>query len=347
VGQFFFISNPDFDKFLTSLSLSYQVYVPVKKDKQRFYKKFTPGQEVCVGEVRTFEPLKALFTRAREVVVRDFDGAVPYPKQKPLAIVGAKACDLKGFKIQDYVFSGREGQDIADPLYVSNRRENLIISADCTCAIETCFCMALGLLPHPQEDFDINLSPLKNGFLAQGASPKGQSIIEKNSNLFKEALKEHFNQREDVRTGTIAQVMENLKVNGVPHQDSFGGIIERNFESEIWKEEAQRCVECGCCTIICPTCHCFLLYDQKNDTSQARSRIWDSCMVKDYARVAGGGNPRAKLWMRLRNRFEKKFDFFPKVAKVYACTGCGRCITGCPAKIDIRRVLRKLVEAHV
>ena len=78
-----------------------------------------------------------------------------------------------------------------------------------------------------------------------------------------------------------------------------------------------------------------------------RLRVWDSCMIKDYARVAGGGNPRAQLWKRLRNRFEKKFDFFPKVAQVYACTGCGRCITGCPAKIDIRRVLRKLVNSHV
>ena len=347
MDQTFYISNSDFDQFLEALSLSHQVYVPVKKDKQRFYKKFTPPEAVCVGEVRTFEPLKAFFTRAREVVARNFDGALPHPRQKPIAIVGAKACDLKGFKIQDYVFSGRPGQDIADLLYVSNRRENLIISADCTSCLETCFCMALGLLPHPQEEFDINLSVLEKGFLVETASQKGQSIIEKNSSLFKEALEEHFKQRESVRTKTAAQVMQNLKINDIPHQDLFEGIIEKNFESEIWKEEARTCVECGCCTIICPTCHCFLLYDQKDEASMARLRVWDSCMIKDYARVAGGGNPRPKLWMRLRNRFEKKFDFFPKVAKVYACTGCGRCITGCPAKIDIRRVLRKLVNSHV
>ena len=76
----------------------------------------------------------------------------------------------------------------------------------------------------------------------------------------------------------------------------------------------------------------------------ARLLVCDSCMLKGYARVAGGGNPRAKLFMRLRNRFEKKFDFFPKWIHVYACTGCGRCVSACPAKIDIRQVLRKLVN---
>jgi len=347
MNRTFYLSNSDFDQFLVVLSSGYQVYVPVQKDKQRFYKKFTPGEQVSVGEVRTFEPLKAFFTRAREVVAHNFDGNPPHSRQKPIAIIGAKACDLKGFKIQDYVFSGRNGKDTADPLYVSNRRNNLIISSDCTSCLETCFCMALGLMPYPQEAFDINLSPLEKGFLVESLSPKGQSIIEKNLRFFKEALEEHFNQRKSMRAKTAAQVMENLKVNDIPDQGHFEGIIEKNFESEIWKEEAKRCVECGCCTIICPTCHCFLLYDQKNETSMSRLRIWDSCMIKDYAQVAGGGNPRPKLWMRLRNRFEKKFDFFPKVAKVYACTGCGRCITGCPAKIDIRSVLRKLVNSHV
>jgi Fe-S oxidoreductase len=73
-------------------------------------------------------------------------------------------------------------------------------------------------------------------------------------------------------------------------------------------------------------------------------RIWDSCLIEEFAKVAGGANPRSKLWMRLRNRFEKKFDFFPKVADLYACTGCGRCISACPAKIDIRRVLKNLLK---
>ena len=71
--------------------------------------------------------------------------------------------------------------------------------------------------------------------------------------------------------------------------------------------------------------------------------MWDACMYKRFARVAGGANARPHLWMRLRNRFEKKFDFFPGLAGVYACTGCGRCFSGCPGKIDIRRILKNLV----
>ncbi len=91
------------------------------------------------------------------------------------------------------------------------------------------------------------------------------------------------------------------KENNIPHQDSFKNIIERGYESNIWADEASKCVECGACNTICPTCHCFLLYDQKSENQMARLRIWDSCMIKDYAQVAGGANPRPELWMRLRN----------------------------------------------
>ena len=336
-----YISNNNLFKLLENLKNDYAVFIPTKKAEQRFYQKYTsPTDDIVIGEVRPFEPLKAFFTRSREIVAKDFSADVPHSKDKPICVVGVKACDLKGFKVQDHVF---KDHDYQDPFYIKNREDNLIISADCTCAIETCFCLAVGVKPHPQEDFDINLSAVSDGFVAESGSEKGTKLIEKYSSLFQNASKTHLDQKDKQRNKVTKEVEKNIKENNVPNQDVFHGIIEKNYESKLWEEEAKTCVECGACTIICPTCHCFLLYDQKDEKKMARFRIWDSCMIKDYARVAGGANPRPKLYMRLRNRFEKKFDFFPKVADVYACTGCGRCISACPAKIDIREVLKKLV----
>jgi len=316
--------------------------VPVKKGEQRFYKRYTvPTEDITIGEVRPFEPLKAFFTAAREVVADDFKNDVPVSHNKPCAILGVKACDLKGFKIQDHVFLDHDYQD---PFYAKNREENLIITADCTCAIDTCFCLALGIKPYPEGNFDVNLSADKGGFVLETGSDKGDAFLKKYSHLFSEPAREALEEKEAVRGRVIKEVEKNIAENDVPDQSLYSGVIERNYKSDLWNDEAKTCVECGACNAICPTCHCFLLYDRKDKAKMERLRIWDSCMIKDFAKVAGGANPRKKLYMRLRNRFEKKFDFFPKVADVYACTGCGRCISACPAKIDIRKVLKNLVK---
>ncbi|MGB2631240.1 MAG: 4Fe-4S dicluster domain-containing protein [Candidatus Omnitrophota bacterium] len=330
---------------LENLKKDYRVFAPVKKGDQRFYKELNDwSDDIMIGEVRPFEPLKAFFTMAREVVAEDFSPEIPHSRDKPFAIVGVKNCDLRqGFKVQDHVF---KDHDHVDPFYVKNREENLVIASDCTCTIDTCYCLAAGNQPYPQENFDLGLSPVKKGFVVETGSKRGQELIDKNPSLFIEAKPDMIRQRDEQRNRVMKEVENNIKENNVPSYDKFRkDIIERNWESDIWSDEAKTCVECGACTIICPTCHCFLLYDQQSEDKMTRLRIWDSCMIKDYARVAGGANPREKLWMRLRNRFDKKFDFFPKVADFHACTGCGRCITACPAKIDIRKVLRRLKDS--
>ena len=337
-----FLSRKNFYTWLEGLKTAYQVFVPCKKGTYRFYKRYTsPTDDIVIGEVRTTEPLKGFFTHAREKVAEDFNPEIPTEKNKPFAIVGVKACDLKGFLVQDQVYLN---QSCKDPFYARAREDNLIISADCTLALDTCFCLALDHSPYPEGQFDINLSEVEGGFVVETGSPKGQQIIEKHKSLFQEANPAILDEREERRKDIVAEVVSKIEENEVPYQEHYHGMVERNYNSGIWEEEAKSCVECGACNMICPTCHCFMLTDQKSGDQLARFRHWDSCMLRNFARVAGGGNPRSRLWMRLRNRFEKKFDFFPKVADFYACTGCGRCITACPAKIDIRRVLKRLVH---
>jgi sulfhydrogenase subunit beta (sulfur reductase) len=342
-----YISKDNFFRLLETLEKEFELYLPIKKGKTRFYTRYAdikPKESpIVIGEVRSFEPLKSFFTRGREKVAEGFKEEITRSGEKPYALIGAKACDLQGFKIQDYVFRDQD-RDFVDPIYRSARERNLIISADCTCAIDTCFCLALDVRPYPQSDFDLNLSEVGGGFLVETGSRKGESILASNVALFSDASKQQQKERDEQRARVTDAVKKNLKENGVPTQKKFKGIIEKNYRSDVWSDEAETCVECGACNTICPTCHCFLLYDQMSRRKLGRYRVWDSCMIMDFAKVAAGVNPRERLWMRLRNRFEKKFDYFPKIAGIYACTGCGRCISACPAKIDIRKVLQRLVK---
>jgi len=335
------LSQEKLVELLTRLSGSYNVYLPTRRQDQRCYARFPmPAEEMVIGEVRPFEPLKSFFSPARERVAQGFSAEPPGTREKPVAVVGVKACDLKGFRIQDFVF---RNNNRPDPLYTALREKSLIVSADCTCAIETCFCLGMGIHPNPEGDFDLNLSELQGQFLVAVGSEKGQALTQTHADLFERADEELFQARDRQRAGVTESVQKNLDEFQVPSEGTLKGTIERQYDAPLWKDEAEACVECAACTAICPTCHCFLIYDQLSQSQMARMRAWDSCMLKDYARVAGGGNPRPELASRLRNRFEKKFNFFPKVSGVTACTGCGRCITACPAKIDIRKVLRRLI----
>jgi sulfhydrogenase subunit beta (sulfur reductase) len=346
-----FVSKEDLLAILGALQDEYAVLLPVNRNGRRYYSPYSSvvgsegkgvdGLSLAVGEVRAFEPLKAFYFKAREKVAENFEAAPPVTTAKPLCLVGVKACDLKGFKVLDQVFVENDYQD---PLYKKSRQDNLIISADCTSTLEVCFCLALQVEPHPSELFDVNLSEVSGGFIVESGSERGERLLAAHAKRLQEARPEALKERERQRARVREEVAKNIRENGVPRQEQLAGVIRKNFEAPLWQEEAQTCVECGACNTICPTCHCFLLFDQLADKNLARYRLWDSCLIKDFAKVAGGANPRPHLWMRLRNRFEKKFDFFPAVNGLYACTGCGRCILACPGKIDIRKVLKRNVD---
>ncbi len=334
-----FIKRGSLFELLESLSGDYRVFVPSRKGDSIAFTAFGESKEdYVIGEIRSFEPLKAFYFLGREKVAVDFSPENPR-NDKPPCIVGVKSCDLKGLKILDFVFMDEE---CGDPTYIKARTDGLIISADCTKAAETCFCTAMGVNPWPESEYDINLSETDEGFVVEIGSDKGQKVIDDHAGLFQESTEDQVRHRDHNRSSVKQHLERNVRQRNIPPVKRLQRIVRKYYESDVWSEEAATCVECGACNVICPTCHCFLLYDQKSDGSLARYRIWDSCMINDFARVAGGENPRNRLWMRFRNRFEKKFDYFPVVADEIACTGCGRCIAACPGKIDIRQVLEKL-----
>jgi len=339
----YFISKEHLNRLLEWVSGEYRVFVPVRTGDFVHFKPYLAGVDAGIdfGAPRTVEPAKAFYFRPRQRVVHDFDREIPAQPSKPICLAGMKACDLRGFEVLDGMFVNGTPEE---PLYAKAREDGLIIASDCIETLETCFCTAVGERPHPIQEFDLNLSAVTEGYVAVTASEKGEHLVTEHENWFSPAPEYAIIEREAQRQRVESAVRKNVAAAGIPEGADLVQAFWDGDHADLWRTLAGDCVECGACNMVCPTCHCFLLHDTPENGGSARQRTWDACLLKDYARCAGGSNPRSKLWMRLRNRFEMKFDFFPKTAGLIGCTGCGRCISACPARIDIRAVLRKLVD---
>jgi len=315
--------------------------VPYAKGERLYFDEFDPEKEdkIELGGIRQSQPVKSFINPPREDAITAVN-----KNKKPVLLAGVKACDLAGFILQDFVFLQGETED---PLYAENRKNTVIISNDCTYARETCFCAAMEGAPYPRKYFDINLSPINDFFLAEAATPKGEQLISSFRMFFKSHTAIDLNLRQANREKVTREVQYFIDRRGTQNTAQIKGAVKKNYNlTALWQDFASTCVECGACNLVCPTCHCFLLFDERSGGANKRYRVWDACLYNTFARVAGGANPRKHLYERLRNRFEKKFDFFPQVLNYFACTGCGRCIEACPGDIDIREVLKALVSGE-
>ncbi|MCX5679449.1 MAG: 4Fe-4S dicluster domain-containing protein [Candidatus Omnitrophica bacterium] len=333
------IGKKDLFDLFSRLSVGSRVVVPYISGENFYFADFDSNKEdnIELGGIRQSEPVKSFFSHAREKVAGGDKG-----KPKPLILAGVKSCDLAGFYIQDSVFLGVESED---PIYTANRKNTTIISVDCTFAKETCFCIAIEGTSYPTANFDMNLSIMDNNILVEVATAKGAAIVSGYRMFFKDASTRHTEIRDSNRKAVSAEVKDFIDKRGTPDASKIKGMIKDKYNlQELWQDAASTCVECGACNLICPTCHCFLLFDESRGAHPIRNRVWDSCLYKSFARVAGGANPRKHLYERMRNRFDKKFSFFPETIGRIACTGCGRCIDACAGNIDIREVLKGLVN---
>ena len=330
------IDRENFRAFLSKLSKEADVYIPVKKDNHLYYKRYDPAfkGEYTAEEIRPTEPIKSFFTCSREKVDK-----LPTSHRKQV-LVGVKNCDLTSLAIQDFVF---KKSDPPDPFYVKKRENTIIISCDCSALRETCFCTALNIDPYPAKGFDLNLTKIPDGFIVESGSKDGDEMIISSKNLFFKASESQIDQKAENRKSFKDSLSAQTCKAQIPNKESIDGSIKKSFGAvDMWNEFASTCIECGGCNHCCPTCHCFFLSDQSKGTLKARYKSWDACLYNRFAKVAGGASPRRHLYERLRNRFDKKFEFFPNVLNMIACTGCGRCIETCPGKIDIREVLKKM-----
>jgi sulfhydrogenase subunit beta (sulfur reductase) len=323
---------------LSAVAETMNVYVPRKVGEHFVCAPYDADGDVEpeLNDVRMCTPLKEFLLPLRERAAAMPEPARPTPVQ-PFAVFGLKPCDLRSAEILDRVFL-EEGYE--DPFYAA-RRENLFtITADCSAPGETCFCHLLGGKPYAEEGFDLNVSRLADGYVLQSGSARGRAFLFSHAELFGDVPDPLLAERAERREEALRQAARAQEA--IPVEMPLKELVERGQDSDSFDQEARTCVECQGCTRICPTCHCFYLYDTKQQDYFAKMKMWDSCMRIGYAGVAGGANPRKGLGDRLRHRFMHKFVWFPDRYGTEMCVGCGRCIDAETGDVDVRRILRRL-----
>ncbi|PIP14117.1 MAG: hypothetical protein COX48_02305 [bacterium (Candidatus Stahlbacteria) CG23_combo_of_CG06-09_8_20_14_all_34_7] len=316
------ITNRNLKNFAKKLNANYEIFYPQKLAEQFVLTKLDSEKEISLEGYRTLIPLKYIFYSPQENLIEK--------DRKPTIVFGARACDIRGLNLLKKIYL----EDTQDPYY---RDDVLIFSADCTSFHSSCFCTLLGDNPWLDNSFDLNFSPIENGYLVDIGSKRGEKFLLDYAEFFEEAKVSHEKERELKRT-KIKEQLKNHNENKTLNLEKIKKATKEN--KSIFEEYGRTCVSCSSCTNVCPTCFCFFL----SEGDKNKARYMDSCQFKGFARVAGGANPKEELITRFKNRFNCKFIYRPEAQESLGCTGCGRCIDVCQGKINYKEVLIKLGE---
>jgi ferredoxin len=250
----------------------------------------------------------------------------------PLAFVGVRSCELHAISIQDRVFL--EGRFV-DRDYAARREGAFVVAVNCFEPGGTCFCVSMGTGPKAEAGYDVALTEILDGghrFLAEAGSERGAELLAE--------LPRRDATPADRDAATAAVVGAAEKMGRELDPTDLRGLLARNLEHPRWDDVAERCLTCGNCTLVCPTCFCTTVEDHTDlaGAEAERVRLWDSCFNLDYSFIHGGsirptGRSRYRQW--LTHKFGTWHDQFD----TSGCVGCGRCITWCPVGIDVTEEL--------
>ncbi len=253
-------------------------------------------------------------------------------------VLGIRPCDSLAIAALDCTFD----TEFKDTYYLSNRNRTVLIGLACQEPDENCFCTSVGSDPHDGSALDIMLVDLGDSYLFKIYTEKGQQLIDanKDNSLFEMPSDDDLKTGDDLSKDARAKITRKMATAGKP--EKLSGL----FESGYWDAISKKCLGCGICTYLCPTCYCFDITDEKWGTKGERVRTWDSCMYPEYTAHASGYNPRPARMNRMRNRVYHKFKYYPDLHDKFGCVGCGRCISYCPVNVDIIDIINGIDEVN-
>jgi sulfhydrogenase subunit beta (sulfur reductase) len=252
----------------------------------------------------------------------------PEPSAAPLAIIGARPCEIAALDVLDRVL-----MDCAqpDPRYVARRAGAFVVAAECGTPASTCFCTSMGTGPGAGEGFDLALSELEGAgghrFVVRVGSERGAEVLSRVPSVA--ATEADLQARRAMLSAAEGAIGRRLETEGL------AALLVRNLDHPRWADVAERCLACGNCTLVCPTCFCSDVRDTTDLTGEVRrERSWASCFDLDHSYVHGGP-VRASTSSRYRQWLTHKLSTWWDQFGTSGCIGCGRCIAWCPVGIDI------------
>ncbi|MHB1125936.1 MAG: 4Fe-4S dicluster domain-containing protein [Bacillota bacterium] len=330
------ISKAKITELLDATSAGSLVYAPVDEEGTTRFGQWGKGAKLALDAANTVLPPKDLFFPQTEKMYRyktsGMDASIEAqpPADARRVIFGMRPCDMRSIILLDDAFLTR---GFVDQFYKEKRDNTTIVSLGCTKPAPTCFCSSLGINPGAAEGADVLVYDLGETYGFEAKTAKGE-----------EFLQAVGSQLTDTNGTALPAVPEcALKVD----TEGLAGKLAGMFEHPYWAEACRKCLGCGVCTYVCPTCYCFDIQSENRGDDGFKFRCWDSCMFSEYTRMAGGHNPRPSKKERVRNRFLHKLQYFPERYGKTACIGCGRCLRKCPVNVDITRIVRDLQEVSV
>lgn len=325
------VSKNDIPSFLDKLISEYQVFAPVQEGSYTLFKQICSGADAALTAGNTKLPVKEIIFPQSEKLFNynvTAEGAKlesTIDDQKKV-VFGVRPCDAKSLTLLDNVFNNDKYQD---PYYLTRRANTILVGIGCNSPASTCFCTSVKGGPFDTKGLDLLLVDTGDAYVVEVVTEKGKALVENAG----------FAAASDADKATAAKAKDEAQVTCQVNTDGLKEKLDVNFYDPIWEKIHEKCLGCGACTYLCPTCHCFDIVDDAVDCNGCRVRNWDSCAFPLFTLHGSGHNPRTSNKERYRNRIMHKFKYFVDNFGEIACVGCGRCIKNCPVNMDIRVVL--------
>jgi len=340
------LSKDKLSSFVAALQAGFRVVGPTKTQTGYAFDDIDNPDDLHLNYDTTVLPPKKYFLPQREVLFsyhagengagsKQLEVEPVYQDVEPTVIFGVHTCDMNGIMLYDKVFS----EGFQDEHYIERREQMVIIGIECLRPCDDAsFCKDMGTLTAPPI-YDLHMTEVNDSYLIDTGTERGETLMLEHSEA-KMATTEDMQQLGRTLSAKWPHFRHRLKMS----RDQTQSLLTLGYDADIWERLGERCLACGSCTNVCPTCFCFDVQDELDISMEdgERIRVWDSCQLHEFALVAGGHNFRESKGSRVRHRLMRKGKYIKQVHGLLGCTGCGRCERACLVDITIPGTLNEL-----